>query len=141
MDTAKKPRLRHARFDCHPGCPVEATVSLIDGKWKSVLLFQLLGGVARFNELRRRLPNLTQRMLTKQLRELEADGLISRKVYAVVPPKVEYRLTPLGRSLEPVLDTMKAWGDAHLELFQPVAAPASVKRPSRLPSVRNSKSL
>lgn len=108
---------RHSRFDCNPGCTVEAAVSLIDGKWKCVILFHLLRGTARFNELRRRLPGVTQRMLTNQLRELEQDGLILRTVYAQVPPKVEYSLSPLGRSLEPVLASLKAWGDANIGLF------------------------
>jgi DNA-binding HxlR family transcriptional regulator len=108
---------RHSRLDCNPGCTVEAAVSLIDGKWKSVILFHLLRGTARFNELRRRLPGVTQRMLTNQLRELEADGLITRTVYAQVPPKVEYSLSPPGRSLEPVLASLKAWGDANIGLF------------------------
>ena len=108
---------RHSRFDCNPGCTVEAAVSLIDGKWKCVILFHLLRGTARFNELRRRLPGVTQRMLTNQLRELEQDGLIVRTVYAQVPPKVEYSLSPLGRSLEPVLASLKAWGDANIGLF------------------------
>ncbi len=108
---------RHSRFDCNPGCTVEAAVSLIDGKWKCVILFHLLRGTARFNELRRRLPGVTQRMMTNQLRELEADGLIIRTVYAQVPPKVEYHLSPLGRSLEPVLMALKGWGDANIGLF------------------------
>ena len=108
---------RHSRFDCNPGCTVEAAVSLIDGKWKCVILFHLLRGTARFHELRRRLPGVTQRMMTNQLRELEADGLIIRTVYAQVPPKVEYHLSPLGRSLEPVLMTLKGWGDANIGLF------------------------
>ncbi len=108
---------RHSRLDCSPGCTVEAAVSLIDGKWKCVILFHLLRGTARFNELRRRLPGVTQRMLTNQLRELEADGLITRTVYAQVPPKVEYSLSPLGHSLEPVLASLKAWGDANIGLF------------------------
>ncbi len=108
---------RHSRFDCNPGCAVEAAVSLIDGKWKCVILFHLLRGTARFNELRRHLPGVTQRMLTNQLRELEADGLITRTVYAQVPPKVEYSLSPLGRSLEPVLGALKGWGDANIGLF------------------------
>jgi DNA-binding HxlR family transcriptional regulator len=108
---------RHSRFDCNPGCTVEAAVSLIDGKWKCVILFHLLSGTARFNEIRRRVPGVTQRMLTNQLRELEMDGLIVRTVYAQVPPKVEYSLSPLGRSLEPVLGALKRWGDANIGLF------------------------
>jgi DNA-binding HxlR family transcriptional regulator len=110
-------KIRHSRLDCNPGCSVEATISLIDGKWKCVILFHLLGGTLRFNEIRRRVPDVTQRMLTNQLRELEADGLIVRKVYAQVPPKVEYSLSPLGQSLEPVLQTLKIWGDANSSLF------------------------
>lgn len=108
---------RHSRLDCNPGCSVEAAVSLIDGKWKGVILFHLIEGTARFNELRRRIPGTTQRMLTKQLRELEADSLIVRKVYAQVPPKVEYSLSPLGRTMIPVLDALKIWGDANIGLF------------------------
>jgi DNA-binding HxlR family transcriptional regulator len=111
------PKIRHSRLDCTPGCSVEATISLIDGKWKCVILFHLLGGTIRFNEIRRRVPDVTQRMLTNQLRELEADGLIVRKVYPQVPPKVEYSLSPLGRSLEPVLVALRIWGDANIGLF------------------------
>ncbi|TMV62156.1 winged helix-turn-helix transcriptional regulator [Thioclava sp. BHET1] len=107
------PRTRHARLDCSPGCAVEAALVLIDGKWKGVALFHLFDGTLRFNALKRLLPNCTQRMLTKQLRELEEDGLIARKVYAEVPPKVEYSLTEKGRSLEPVIRALKDWGDAH----------------------------
>ncbi|WP_419900325.1 winged helix-turn-helix transcriptional regulator [Roseomonas sp. USHLN139] len=112
---------RHARLDCNPGCPVEAAVALIDGKWKCVILFHLLEGTMRFSELRRRLPGVTPRMLTNQLRELEQDGLITRTVYAQVPPKVEYELSALGRSLQPVLGALKAWGDAHIGLFRAAA--------------------
>lgn len=108
---------RHSRFDCTPGCAVEAAISLIDGKWKGVVLFHLLGGTQRFNELRRRMPGVTPRMLTNQLRELEADGLLVRTVYAEVPPRVEYSLSPLGSSLAPVLNALKHWGDAHIDLF------------------------
>ena len=112
-------KMRHSRLDCTPGCSVEATISLIDGKWKCIILFHLLGGTVRFNEIRRRVPDVTQRMLTNQLRELESDGLIERKVYAQVPPKVEYSLSPLGRSMEPVLMSLKVWGDANIGLFTP----------------------
>ncbi len=93
---------------------MEATLALIGGKWKGVVLWRLLQGTLRFNEIRRRLPNITQRMLTNQLRELEADGLVTRTVYAEVPPKVEYSLSERGRSLEPVILALKAWGDAHV---------------------------
>lgn len=110
-------KLRHSRLDCNPGCSVEAAISLIDGKWKCVILFHLVEGTARFNELRRRIPCATQRMLTNQLRELEADGLIVREVYAQVPPKVEYSLSPLGRTMIPVLDALRTWGDANIGLF------------------------
>ncbi|MBA1155074.1 winged helix-turn-helix transcriptional regulator [Microvirga mediterraneensis] len=96
------------------GCSVERTMSLIDGKWKIIVLYKLLRGTLRFNELRRLIPSITQRMLTHQLRELEADGLIVRTVYAQVPPRVEYTLSGRGRSLEPVLTAMKEWGDANL---------------------------
>ena len=106
---------RHRRLGCSPGCAVEAALSLIDGKWKGVVLFHLLERTHRFNEIRRRIPNVTQRMLTNQLRELEADGLIARTVYPQVPPKVEYSLTARGRSLEPVIAALKAWADAHID--------------------------
>lgn len=111
-------KARHSRLDCNPGCAVEAAISLIDGKWKCVILYHLQDGTIRFNELRRRLPSITQRMLTNQLRELEADGLIGRRVYAEVPPKVEYSLSERGRSLAPILDALKSWGDANLGLFR-----------------------
>jgi DNA-binding HxlR family transcriptional regulator len=97
-----------------PGCPVEATLSFLDGKWKGVILFHLMGGTLRFNELRRKLPSVTQRMLTKQLRELELSGLVSRTVYPVVPPRVEYCLTPLGVTLKPVISALAAWGEEYV---------------------------
>jgi DNA-binding HxlR family transcriptional regulator len=98
-----------------PGCPVESTLSFIDGKWKGVILHHLLEeGTLRFNELRRRIPSVTQRMLTKQLRELEEEGLITRTVYPVVPPRVDYDLTPLGQSLEPVITALRTWGVTHV---------------------------
>ena len=91
-------------------CPVAATLQLIGGKYKALLLWHLSGKILRFNELRRLVPEATPKMLTQQLRELEGDGLIARKVYAVVPPKVEYSLTPRGESLFPILQAMYAWG-------------------------------
>jgi len=104
------------------GCSVERTMSLIDGKWKIIVLYKLLRGTLRFNELRRLIPSITQRMLTHQLRELEADGLVVRTVYAQVPPRVEYTLSVRGRSLEPVLMAMKEWGDANLSSLEAKAA-------------------
>jgi len=109
---------RHSRFDCNPGCAVEAAISLIDGKWKSVILHHLLGGTARFNEIRRLVPGLTPRMLTNQLRDLEIDGLVTRTVYAQVPPKVEYSVSDLGRSLEPIIQALRIWGTDNMDLFQ-----------------------
>lgn len=97
-------------------CPVRATLDLIGGKWKGLVLFHLLDGPLRFNEVQRRLQGVTQRMLTLQLRELEADGLIHREVYPVVPPRVEYSLTPLGRTLEPILRALRTWGIEHLSM-------------------------
>lgn len=110
-------KVRHSRYDCAPGCSVEAAIGLIDGKWKSIILWRLMSGTLRFNELRRHMEHCTPRMLTNQLRELEADGLIARKVYAQVPPKVEYSLSDLGRSMEPILRALKDWGDAHIGLY------------------------
>jgi len=108
-------RIPHQSFTCAVGCSVEATLDLIGGKWKGVILYRLLTEqVLRFNELRRLLPNITQRMLTNQLRELESDGLVTRKVYPEVPPKVEYRMTAYGETLSPVILALKAWGDAHV---------------------------
>lgn len=96
-------------------CPVAATLQLIGGKYKALLLWHLSGKTLRFNELRRLVPEATPKMLTQQLRELESDALILRKVYPVVPPKVEYSLTELGASLFPILQAMYAWGSRLLE--------------------------
>ena len=105
---------RNKSYSCALGCPVEATLDLIGGKWKGVVLYHLADGVLRFNELGRRLTGVTQRMLTKQLRELEEAGLIVRKGYAEVPPKVEYRLSKRGESLKPVIRSLKVWGERYL---------------------------
>lgn len=110
-------KARHSRFDCTPGCSVEAAIGLIDGKWKSIILWHLLSGTLRFNEIRRHVDNCTPRMLTNQLREMEEDGLIARKVYAQVPPNVEYSLSDLGRTMEPILRALKDWGDANIGLY------------------------
>ncbi|PFB26083.1 MarR family transcriptional regulator [Bacillus cereus] len=96
-------------------CPVEAMVEVIGGKWKGVILYHLLDGTKRFNELKRLKPNITQRMLTLQLRELEADGIIHREVYREVPPKVEYSLTELGDSLRPMILLMMEWATHNME--------------------------
>ena len=122
LDTMHK--TRHPRFDCSPGCPVEAAVGLIGGKWKCVILWHLWSdGTLRFSDLRRRLQNVTPRTMTNQLRELEEDGLVHREVYAQVPPKVEYSLTEMGRRLGPILIALKDWGEANLDEYgQPVDA-------------------
>src|SRR5579871_1441031 len=96
-------------------CPVETTLRIIGGKWKPLILYFLLQDTRRFSELRRLVPGVTQQMLTSQLRELEADGIIRRQVYAQVPPKVEYSLTETGRSLQPLLDWMLEWGKNYLQ--------------------------
>lgn len=91
-------------------CPVSATIRLIGGKYKALLLWHLTDQTLRFSGLRKLVPEATPKMLTQQLRELEDDGLITRKIYPVVPPKVEYSLTELGRSLFPILQAMYDWG-------------------------------
>ncbi|PFI99048.1 MarR family transcriptional regulator [Bacillus cereus] len=96
-------------------CPVEAIFEVIGGKWKGVILYHLLDGKKRFNELKRLKPNITQRMLTLQLRELEADGIVHREVYREVPPKVEYSLTELGESLRPIILLMMEWATNNME--------------------------
>lgn len=93
-----------------PACPVETTLLFLSDKWKVLIFRELLNGTKRFSELKRALSPITQKMLTQNLREMEEDGLVNRKVYPVVPPKVEYSLTDLGKTLSPVIDAMKAWG-------------------------------
>jgi DNA-binding HxlR family transcriptional regulator len=95
-----------------PWCPVAATVGIIGGKWKPMILLQLKDRPRRFNELRRLLPHITQRMLTLQLRALERDGIIRRAVFDTNPPGVEYSFTNHGRSLGPILESMEDWGEA-----------------------------
>ncbi len=96
-------------------CAIEVTLDLIAGKWKALILCHLAMGTTRFSALKRTFPSITQKMLTQQLRELEEDGLITRTVYAQVPPKVEYALTPFGESLLPVIQVMSEWGKNYLE--------------------------
>ena len=93
-----------------PACPVETTLMLIGDKWKVLILRELLTGTKRFGELKKSIGTVTQKVLTAQLRDMEDKGLLTRKVYAEVPPRVEYTLTETGRSLKPVLDSMVAWG-------------------------------
>jgi DNA-binding HxlR family transcriptional regulator len=94
-------------------CPAELTSRLIAGRWKIVILWYLFQDVKRFSELRRALTGVTQKVLTEELREMERDGIIARKVFAQVPPKVEYSVTSLGFSLRPVVEAMHQWGVAH----------------------------
>lgn len=96
-----------------PACPVETTLTLIGSKWKVLILRDLMPGTKRFGELRRSVGGVSQKVLTAQLRDMEACGLVDRQVYAEVPPRMEYSLTELGRSLRPILDAMWAWGEAY----------------------------
>ena len=98
-----------------PACPVETTLTLISDKWKVLILRDLMPGTKRFGELKKSIGTVTQKVLTAQLRQMEASGLLIRTVYAEVPPRVEYTLTDLGRCLRPVLDAMEAWGKAYQE--------------------------
>lgn len=99
-----------------PECPVATTVQLIGNKWKLLIIRNLLARPWRFNELQKNLEGISQKVLTDSLRSMEADGIITRTVYAEVPPRVEYALSDLGRSLEPILDAMKAWGENYKTL-------------------------
>ena len=103
MDEVKKKEL--------PACPVETTLTLIGDKWKVLILRDLMTGTKRFGELKKCVGNVSQKVLTVQLRAMEANGLVHRDVYAEVPPRVEYSLTDLGRSLKPILDAMWNWGE------------------------------
>lgn len=96
-------------------CPVEIALGIIGGKWKGIIIYNLLKGKLRFNELQKLMPKITHRMLTLQLRELEKDLIVKRTVYAVVPPKVEYELTELGKTLSPVIEGMFKWGNIYKE--------------------------
>ena len=94
-----------------PACPVETTLTLISDKWKVLILRDLMPGTKRFGELKKSIGHVSQKVLTSQLRQMEESGLLTRKVYAEVPPKVEYTLTSLGYSLKPILDAMYQWGE------------------------------
>ncbi len=105
-------------------CPVETTLNIISGKWKGIILFRLLGGKKRFNELQKLMANVTHRTLTLQLRELEKDGIVKRTVYAEVPPRVEYELTELGLSMTPIIKSIYAWGLNYQNNGIPAPSPA-----------------
>ena len=100
-----------------PACPVETTLMLIGDKWKVLILRELMNGTRRFGELKRAIGTVSQKVLTAQLRDMEENGLVSRKVYAEVPPRVEYSLTETGMSLKPLLDVMANWGTQYKESF------------------------
>lgn len=100
---------------CGLGCPVEAALDMVGGKWKGVILYHLRAETRRFNELRRLIPGVSQRMLTKQLRELEKDRIVNRKIYREIPPKVEYSLTSFGLTLSPIMQALEKWGVEYLE--------------------------
>lgn len=106
-----------AQVNSHPRmtCAVESTIKVIGGRWKVLILRELFDGVKRFGQLQRTLTGITQKMLTQQLRELEQDGIVHREVYQQIPPKVEYSLTSLGKTLKPLLDAMHDWGIQYLE--------------------------
>jgi DNA-binding HxlR family transcriptional regulator len=110
--------MRRPAYTCDYGCPVEATVDVLGGKWKAVILYYLFRGPKRFNELRRLLPDVTQRMLTLQLRELELDGIVHREIFKQIPPRVEYSLTEFGVSLGPIIVQMRDWGEVYMEQVQ-----------------------
>ncbi len=101
-----------------PACPVETTLSLIGDKWKVLILRDLMPGTKRFGELKKSVGNVSQKILTAQLRAMEESGLVHREVYAEVPPRVEYSLTELGKSLKPILDSMWAWGEEYKASLQ-----------------------
>jgi DNA-binding HxlR family transcriptional regulator len=103
-------------------CPVEAAIDVFGGKWKALILWWLNQRTWRFAELRRQIPGITEKMLTQQLRELEADGIVERRVYPTVPPKVEYSLTDYGRSLKRALKAICDWGEGHMKRMGAVRA-------------------
>ena len=105
---------RHDPEDAALPCPIELALDVMGGKWKAVILYRLSGRIVRFSALKRELCRITQRTLTQQLRELEADGLVSRQIFAEVPPRVEYALTAKGQSLLPALNALRDWSQAHL---------------------------
>ena len=127
---------------CGFTCPVEATLRLVGGKYKAVILWHLMdAGTLRYHELHRRIPRATDKMLAQQLRELERDGLLRRAVYPVVPPKTEYSLTDFGRSLAPILDEMCRWGEWYLAQRSSASSSQSSKRARRRRKFRRRRAL
>ncbi len=112
-------------------CPVDVTLSVIGGKWKLLIYDQLHRGVTRFGQLKRAIPRITQTMLTQQLRELEQDGIVTRTIYAEIPPRVEYALTDFGRTLECVIAVMCQWGTQYQAMV--VAKKRAASRPAEVP--------
>lgn len=101
-----------------PECPVETAMLLISNKWKIFVLYELLSGTKRFNELLRAIPSISQKVLTQNLRSMEEDGLVTRRVFAEVPPRVEYTLSELGNTLTPVIDALESWGTRYQEFAE-----------------------
>ena len=131
--------MRPKRLDPKSGCAVELTLSVIGGVWKPLILFHLLGGKQRFMALTRLIPGVTQRMLTLQLRELEADGLVARTVFPQVPPRVEYEVTALGRTLGPLMLGLRDWGERYRAEHQgqpPMAAQCALEPTGEAPEAR-----
>jgi DNA-binding HxlR family transcriptional regulator len=114
-------------------CPIEAAIDVVGGKWKPLILWWLHQRTCRFAELKRLIPGVTEKMLTQQLRELEADGIVKRTVYATVPPKVEYSMTPYGQSLKQALKEISKWGRLHIQRIGAIEEP-----PGRMDQVARS---
>jgi len=104
-------------------CPVMTALSVIGGKWKPIILWVIRDGSKRFSEIKRDIPPISQKMLIQHLRELESDGIIKRRIYPVIPPKVEYSLSPYGRTLRPMLDAIATWGESHQHTLARKPAP------------------
>ncbi|QNQ82048.1 helix-turn-helix transcriptional regulator [Lactobacillus sp. PV037] len=101
-------------FNCSNGCPIESTLQIISGKWKSVILYHLIkNGTCRFSELQKKIPDCSRRMLSLQLNDLEKDKIIEKKIYPVIPPKTEYKLTNFGKTLNPIILEMEKWGNMY----------------------------
>ncbi len=115
-----------------PACPVETTLMLIGDKWKVLILRDLMTGTKRFGELKKSIGSVSQKVLTAQLRDMEANGLVHRQVYAEVPPRVEYSLTELGRSLKPILDAMWTWGEGYKVIIPGLRPTLVAVQPSQI---------